>query len=312
MEKLENKSSVAIIGAGWVGKAYASMFPGCVIYDEPQVKKYYTEEKTKWNKELESMPEEDRKGLKPRKVSADDEIKEGRRYVNECEMAIVCVPTNPTKSGELDMSIVEEVVGWIETPLILIKSALQPGTVDRLVKKTGKKIAVSVEFIGEGQYFIPPWKYPDPKYPDTHNMIIVGGELDTATKCAEILWSKMSPDVKIHLVTALEAEITKLVENSYGALKVTWINTLYNLATKADTNFIRIHQAWTSDGRVDSMHQRTTSKSRGWKSKCWSKDIPALATFAHKTGAKDMAKLLDTIMELNEEHLSQNEKPTPK
>jgi UDP-glucose 6-dehydrogenase len=35
----------------------------------------------------------------------------------------------------------------------------------------------------------------------------------------------MSPDVKIHLTTALEAEITKLVENSYGALKVTFINT---------------------------------------------------------------------------------------
>jgi hypothetical protein len=65
--------------------------------------------------------------------------------------------------GSLDTSIVEQVVDWIDTPLILIKSALQPGTVDRLTEKTGKKIAVSVEFIGEGKYPIHFWKYPHPR-----------------------------------------------------------------------------------------------------------------------------------------------------
>lgn len=309
-----DNSKVAIIGAGWVGKAYAAMYPGCVIYDEPQIEDYWKNHKIEANqktKELNStLPKKDRHKLV--KVDTTNEVAEGRRMVNECDIAIVCVPTNPTKSGELDMSIVEDVVGWLKTPLILIKSALQPGTVDRLVKKTKKKIAVSVEFIGEGNYFIPPWKYPDPKYPDTHDFIIVGGEEQTATKCAEILWSRMSPDVKIHLVTAVEAEITKLVENSYGALKVTWVNALYNLTQKSNANFLRVHQAWTADGRVDSMHQRTTSRSRGWKSKCWSKDIPALIAFAKSTGATDMETLLTTIVDLNEGHLKQNENNSTK
>src|SRR3990167_6617951 len=99
---------IAIIENGFLGKAYHKMYPEAVIYDEP--------------------------------------LKLGRREeVNQCDMAIVCVPTDLKKDGTLDMSIVEDVVDWLETPLILIKSALMPGTTDGLVGAKDKKIAVSVE-----------------------------------------------------------------------------------------------------------------------------------------------------------------------
>lgn len=304
-----SKHQVAIIGNGYVGKAYASMFPDCVIYDEPQIVKYWTEHKEDWNQKVDIANKTKKKKDQhpPIEVTADGEIAKGREYVNNCELAIVCVPTNPLPNGELDMSIVEEVVGWIETPLILIKSALMPGTADRLIKETGKKIAVSPEFVGQGNYFIPPWKYPDPRFPDTHSFIIVGGEEKTATACAEYLWDKMSPDVKIHIVTALEAEIVKLVENFYGALKVTFINTLMSLTDKSGANFLRVHQSWQADARTDSMHLRTISRKRGWKSHCWDKDPKALHQYAKNIGADDMAKLIRTILELNKGHLKINE-----
>lgn len=302
---------VAIIGYGYVGKAYHKMFPDAVIYDEPQ------------NLVMGELFENDYSGgYDP----GDFDIDKARKLVNSCDLAIVCVPTNslsvpvyggiksqdfyngdnnpaPEVVSELDMSIVKEVVGWLETPLILIKSALQPGTVDRLVKKTGKKIAVSVEFIGQGSYFIPP-QYPNPDDPRKHPMLIVGGDEDTATKCTEILWQKMSPTTRIHIVTALEAEITKLVENAYGALKVTWINSLMSLTQKVGASFIKVHQAWTADPRVDGMHQRAVSFKRGWSSHCWDKDVMALMTYADSVGAEDMAKLIDTIITLNAEHLN--------
>ena len=256
---------VGIVGYGVVGQAYHKMFEDAVIYDEPK------------------------------NIGTREEI-------NRCDMVIVAVFTPHNKDGSLDTSIVEEVVGWIDTPLILIKSALHPGTTDKLVRKTGKKIAVSLEFIGEGNYPVHYWKYPDQHDPRKHMMLIVGGEEKTATACAEILWSKMSPDVKIHITTALETEIAKLVENSYGALKVTFINTLLTLAQKTDTNFIRMHQAWQSDPRTDSMHLRAVSFNRGWKSKCWDKDVPALSAYAHSVGADDMAALFDTVIKINESH----------
>ncbi len=274
---------VAIVGSeGIVGTAYQLMFPDCVRYDEP--KEVYQHNDI---------------------VYPSQEL--GRAAVNNCDIAIVSVFTPTKENGELDTTIVEEVVDWIDTPLILIKSALQPGTVDKLVERTGKNIAVSVEFIGEGNYPVHYWKFPDQKDPRKHEMLIVGGEEKTATACAEVLWRRMSPDIKIHITSALEAEITKLVENSYGAMKVTFINALMTLAQKSDSNFIRIQQAWQADSRVDSMHLRAVSFERGWKSKCWDKDVPALVAFAEQIGAKDMAKLFQTVIDINKDHISDND-----
>jgi UDP-glucose 6-dehydrogenase len=262
---------VAIVGYGVVGQAYSQLFPEALIYDP----------------------------FKPEGTATKEEV-------NQCDIALVAVWTAGKEDGQLDMSIVEETIDWLETPLILIKSALHPGTVDRLVEKTGKNIAVSVEFIGEGNYPVHFWKYPDQHDPRKHAMLIVGGEEKVATACAEVMWSRMSPDIKIHITTALEAEMVKLIENSYGAFKVTFMNSVLTLAQKTDTNFIRIHQAWQSDSRVDSMHLRAVSFNRGWASKCWDKDVPALVAYARSVGADDLATLFETIIDLNKKHLNEN------
>lgn len=297
MKKISKNPRIAIIGWGYVGKAYAKMFPDAVIYDEPLgiIKR---------NGKDVIIP--NFKNIKGKtKLTGDFKVESARDIVNECDLALICVPTD-LKDGKLDISIVREVVDWLETPLILIKSALQPGTVDILVERTGKKIAVSCELVGMGSYHIPA-QYPDPRDPTKHQTLIIGGEPKVAEACAEILWAKMAPTISIHLVSALEAEITKLVENFYGALKVTWVNTLMSLTQKADVSFIKVHQAWQSDPRVEGMHQRAVSFKRGWQSHCWAKDPQALLGYAEEIGAKDMATLINTVIRLNEEHLSSNE-----
>lgn len=260
MIKTSKDYKVAIIGYGWVGKAYHKLFPNAVIYDEPM-------------------------GLGT------------KEDVNDCDLALICVPTNPTEDGKaLDMSIVEGVIDWIETPLILCKSALQPGTVDRLVEKTGKNIAVSVEMVGEGKYFVPYWKYPDAEDPTKHNFLIVGGEDETARRCADFIWAKMSPDINIHLTTAIEAEITKLMENTWGAMKVTFANVMYDICEDLGANYTRVLQAWGSDGRTEKMHMRVMPHKRGWKSKCFDKDVPALASL-------DKSGFITGAIKANKEHL---------
>lgn len=265
-------NSVAIIGYGWVGKAYHKMFPEAVIYDEPQKLFRYSDGRQLpvWNQGI------------------------ARDEVDRCDIALVAVPTE-LKNGELDMSIVEDVVGWLETPLILLKSAVQPGTVDRLVKETGKKIAVSVEMVGEGKYFIPYWKYPHAQDPTKHNFLIVGGEEETARRCADFLWAKMSPDINIHLVSAIEAEITKMMENTWGAMKVTFANTVYDICEQYGANYTKVLQAWGADGRTEKMHMRVLPHKRGWKSKCYDKDVVAFAEL-------DKSGFLKKLVEVNEEH----------
>lgn len=268
---------IALIGNGYLGKAYSKVFPEALIYDEP--KEMFAGETTQ---------------------------QAGRLAVNACDIAVIAVPTDPLDGGALDMSIVNDVVDWVDTETILIKSALMPGTVDSLVEKTGKNIAVSVEFIGMGNYYTPPHKYPDPLDPSKHELLIVGGEEPARSRAAEMLWSRMSPDIKIHLVTAKEAETVKLMENAWGAFKVTWANCMYSLITKSGGNFINAHQAWSEDGRVDAMHTRVVSYNRGWKSHCYDKDVEALGAFARSVGADDMATLVDTVVDINKDHLKEN------
>lgn len=273
----------AIIGNGYLGQAYNQMFPEALIYDEP--KEQYA-------------------GL--------HSLEAGRLAVNACDLAIIAVPTDLNEQGELDMSIVEDVISWVESDTILIKSALQPGTTDRLVKETGKNLAVSVEFIGEGKYWQPPHKYPHPQDPRQHQLLIVGGEEPARTKAAEYLWERMSPDIRIHLVTALEAEITKMAENTYGALKVTWSNVLRDICDKYGANFLQVHQAWTEDGRVDPMHTRSVGHNRGWNSKCWNKDAAAFAALSESEMLKGMLEDNKAHLEINTQQEMVGQRDNPK
>src|SRR3990167_5063680 len=68
---------------------------------------------------------------------------------NKADIAFVCVPTPTINHGKLDTSIVEEVVGWCECPLIVIRSTVNPGTADYLSVKYKKHIVVQPEYLGE-------------------------------------------------------------------------------------------------------------------------------------------------------------------
>ena len=262
------KRKVALIGNGYLGSCYEKFFDDPYIYDEP-------------------------KGIG------------SRNEVNQCYLAMIAVPTNGLPDGSLDMSIINDIVDWLETDLILIKSALMPGTVDWLKKKyPQKRICVSVEMLGEGNYFIPFWKYPSPTDPITHNFLIIGGEKLDADACAGMLWNKMSPDINIHLVSAIEAEITKLWENFWGALKVTMANEIYEICQRYGASYINVLQAWGADGRTEKMHCRVIEGKRGWKSKCYDKDIPALLKTGMNVGYE--SKLIKQVIETNDYHLKQN------
>lgn len=284
---------VAICGYGYVGQAYHKVFPEALIYDEPKGDFFYI----------------DKDGNRTSLTSQEA----AREMVNQCELAIICVPTDPKLEDTdqygnvpLNTEIVEYVVDWVESKYILIKSALMPSTVDRLVEKTGKKIAVSVEYVGMGGYYIDPHDYPDPTNPKMHQMVVVGGEPEVRDYCIERLWQKMSPTIKKVRLTAKEAEITKLVENTYPALKLTFGNNLCSVANKAGVSFLGLHDGWTADPRVDGMHLRVLTTKRGWSSHCWDKDPTALAWYCRSIGVDDMALLIETMIKLNKEHLESN------
>jgi len=255
--------SVAIVGYGYIGKGYHKVFNDAVLYDPAQ--------------DLGSKEE-----------------------VNNCDLSVICVPTPMREDGFCDTSIVEEVVSWIESPLILIKSAVSPGTTDRLRKKYGKRICVSPEYMGEGKYYVAPWKYPDPQDPTSHTFQIIGGDKKDADDIVGIMVRYLGPDKVYYIIDAIEAEIIKYMENSWGATKVSFCQEFYDICKVFGASYPRVREGFLLDPRVERMHTAVFPKERQWGGKCWPKDINGMIKAAEEKGYSP--DLLKQVLKNNEKY----------
>lgn len=261
------KEKVAIIGMGYVGKGILKIFSDAIQYDGPL-------------------------GIG------------NKERVNKCKLAIICVPTPSKKDGSCDTSIVEGVVSWLKTELILIKSAIEPGTADRLKKKYKKRIVVSPEYMGEGNYWVP-LKYPDPKNPLNHGFLILGGDDKDCSAVADIFTRKVGPATRIRFMKAVEAEIVKYAENAWIATKVIFANELRDICEKLGANWHRVREGWLDDPRVEPMHTAVFKNKRGFDGKCLPKDTIALLRIAQKSGYEPI--LLKAMIEANKKYNKKND-----
>lgn len=271
------RNKVAIIGYGFVGKAMHLIFPDAVIYDP-------------YASGIESATQAE---------------------VNECGLAIVCVPTPMKETAEeflaVDTSIVEECVKWLQTPLICIKSTVPPGTTDRLNNlpfhtrqiaggKT-KKICFSPEYIGEGKYQQTPWKYMSPTDPRLHEFLIVGGEQEAREAVCNYFVKRLGPEKTYYLMEAKEAEVVKYMVNSWGAMKVIFANEFYQLCQQLGVSYIKVREGWALDNRVERMHTAVFVDEQGFGGKCYPKDLNGIAAFGDSVGV-DMS-LIKAVLRKN-------------
>ncbi len=263
---------VAIIGEGWVGKSMHEMFPDAVVYDEPKIK------------EAEGWGDVERA------------IWMGRYAVNSCDIAFICVPTPNKEDGTLDTSIVEEVINWCESDLIVIRSTLQPGTSDRLKTETGKRIVTQPEYLGEtvAHPLLDQGERP---------FIILGGDRQDTRKVIEMYQGVYNANTSIRQVSNLEAEVIKLSENRAIAFKVAQCQELYDACEAAGVDYYTVRDAvYGDDPRFNLWHTFVYPDKRGMNSKCIPKDVYAWAAWAESLGYKP--QITQAILERNQEWLA--------
>ena len=157
-------TSVAVVGFGAVGRGIKSLFPQAVVYDEP--------------------------------------LRVGKREeVNSCEFAFIAVPTPPASDGACDTSIVEDVIGWIESPIIVIRSTISVGTTERLRVSTGKRIVFQPEY---GPGATPDHHFQDPR---AVNWIILGGDRKDTVPVADLYKGVFNADLVIHQTDSTTATV---------------------------------------------------------------------------------------------------------
>ncbi|MEX2007372.1 MAG: hypothetical protein WD992_01225 [Candidatus Levyibacteriota bacterium] len=243
------KSKVAIIGYGVVGKAMYALFPEALVLSSSK------------NPFL---------GKNGKALTYDD--------INKSEVAFICVPTPTDKDGNCDTSIVEEVVSKLKTPLIIIRSTVEPGTTDRLKKKYKKRIVFCPEYVGE--------TVAHPLSDESiQQFIILGGDREDTNKAIEIFQQVYNASLKIRQLTAMEAEMTKYLENRHIAFTVAECNEAYDLCQKLGVDYNNVREAvFQDDPRMSPYWTFVYPNDRGFETKCIPKDIYAIVSYARRVG----------------------------
>jgi nucleotide sugar dehydrogenase len=259
---------IAIIGYGYVGKAMTSFFEGhynVVVYD-PYISGVLKSSSAVYTKRKEE--------------------------INQCDVAIVCVPTPRDDDGKCDISSVEEVISWLETPLIILKSTVEIGTTDSLRKAHNKSIVFSPEYCGESSYWTPYAFHTDVKETP---FFIFGGEQKDTSSCVDLYMPIVGPTKKYAQTSAVAAETAKYMENVFYAAKIMFCYEMNEICNLVGSDYNEVRELWLLDPRINKMHTSVFSgNDRPFGGKCLPKDTSALVSVAKENGydANFLAEIL--------------------
>ena len=264
---------VAIIGYGFVGKGIYDFFK-----DHYEVYVY------------DPSPKEEDKSTVP---FAD------KKVINTCDLAVVCVPTPMSQDGSVNITIIDDTIAWLTTPLILIKSTVPPGTTERLRKETKKNIAFSPEFMGESSYVTQWWLgITHPTDMKKHNYQIFGGERAITSPILEFFKKVLGPIPQYVQTDSRTAELTKYMSNCWGATKVMFCNEFANIAETFGVDYDELRELWLLDPRINRMHTAVFKDKRGFGGKCFPKDIHGMVKASQEAGY--LPELLQEVIKSNE------------
>ena len=258
---------IAIIGHGFVGKAVDYGF---------------------------TNPKVEKKIFDPIYGTTSEDIKNLKNWGPN--LTFVCVPTPMRDDGDIDSSILDEVMENLKdiNTLIVIKSTITPRLID---KYRQTNIIYNPEFLTEKsacEQFV---------NPEFH---IFGG---TEQACKELdkLYENFSlcTPCPTYYLNKAEASFVKYAINSFLATKVTFFNQLYDACNKyGQVNFNKIIKAVGADNRVSISHTKVPGfdGKQGYGGACFPKDTFAFSQFS------DKLTLLRKAIEINNDYRSRYER----
>lgn len=203
------------------------------------------------------------------------------------DFAFICVDTPFNEKGDCDITEVCNAIKENDADVYVIKSTILPGTTERIVKETGKNVIFSPEYYGGTQH--------------CNNFdfafTILGGDRASCKKVVQLLQEIYDARHIFHLTNSKTAELTKYMENSYLATKVTFCTQFYEIANKLGVDYEELRELFCLDVRVNKSHTFVYDEHPYWQSHCLDKDVPAIANFAD-------AEFLKSVIDFNKKQKS--------
>ena len=213
----------------------------------------------------------------------------------EPDIVFVCVPTPEIAWGDVDVSIVKDILFELNevnyTGIIVIKSTITPNHLTGLQDKfSSLRMVYNPEFLTEAnsnQDFLNP------------SMQILGGNWPDCEEVERIYVKhsnvRVVPTFKTDITTA---SLLKYTINSWLATKVVFFNELKELhsASKSLESWENFVDMLTRDHRIGNSHLQVPGPDNlpGFGGHCFPKDTAALIYYAKKCGV-DMSVLSSAI-----------------
>ena len=205
----------------------------------------------------------------------------------------LAVPTPAGLDGSADLTAVESAIRSIagvvaDTTAVVVKSSVPPGSWRRIrvwMEDAGcpGSLVINPEFLQEG-------KAVEGVLSPTR---VVVGSTDSAA--SEVVAGLHAPfGTKVLKTDPTSAELTKYAANSYLAMRVTFANTIANLADLVGADIADVIEGIGLDPRIGSRFLRP---GPGYGGSCFPKDLPALIATAAERGLH--LDLLQAVVDVN-------------
>ena len=292
MRKDQKKSTVTVIGCGYVGLTTAACLAKLghrVIGVESSDERMLKLQKGQAPFYETGLDELTSSGLVAGLLSFTQNLK---KAAQQSEIVFVCVPTPSLKDGSADLSIVQAVVEELSGSLsaeaiIVLKSTVPIGTnaeVDNWVNRNDIHIASNPEFLQAGRA-VETFQNPD-------RIVIGAGSAKVIEKIASLYEGLQAPIVR---TDAQSAELIKYASNTYLATRLSFVNTIATLCEQSGANATTVLEGMGLDQRIGPAFLQP---GPGWGGSCFPKDTRALIAAAEKKNVD--AVLLQATLRANE------------
>jgi UDP-glucose 6-dehydrogenase len=86
----------------------------------------------------------------------------------------------------------------------------------------------------------------------------------------------MGVDCRFFQTDIITASLTKYMENSFFAMKVTFCNEWFDIARAYEVDYNELRELWLADPRINRNHTLVFPDNRGYGGKCYPKDTKAI------------------------------------
>ena len=216
--------------------------------------------------------------------------------VNSTEFLFIGVPTPMNEDGSQDLSSMDDAVASIvevaeDKKIIVLRSTAIPGTTRKYADKyPGHDFVFMPEFLTERQAKL--------DFINSSRFIFGGGPKVTA-KLEEIFRVRFV-HTPIYHTTWEGAETVKYMCNCFFAVKVSFMNEIYDVCEEIGVPYDEMKKMFLADQRIGNSHTDVPGHDgyRGYGGKCFPKDVKAFYHWADKNGVDlDMCKSADKVNE---------------